>query len=113
MFVKILILSIAKRLAFALPFATALVLNLASLMAHRFQWNPQEVSRFGFLFAVPWGWLLGELPLPPPGNHTLISEAITYGIILWIPAALYAGSLWLLLAAVKSIAVRRPPPGQD
>jgi hypothetical protein len=111
--VKIPILSVAKRLALALPFTIALVLNLASILAHRFQWNPQEVSRFGFLFAVPWGWLLDELPLPPPGNHTLISLAITYGIVLWIPAALYAGSLWLLLAAIKSIVVRRPPPQED
>ena len=99
-------LSVVKRLALALPFAIALVLNLASLLADRFQWNPQEVARLGVLFAIPWGWLLDALPLPATSNHGL-ALVIGYGIILWIPAALYAGSLWLLLAALKFIAVRR------
>ncbi len=83
-----------------MPFVIALLLNALGIAARRFHLPGQRIAGYGFLFGTPWAWLFDRGWV---GNfHNRWLEALTvYASILWIPAALYSGCLWLLLAGIK------------
>src|SRR5436190_852803 len=85
-----------KRILLALPFAAAAALTVLINVADRLHLHREHISGYGFLFATPWAWLLdrgwfGDV------RSRWAQEFIAYAVILWIPALLYSGSLWLLL----------------
>jgi len=94
-----------KRLLFALPFAIATVLNVLMVAADRLHLYREHIAGYGFLFAAPWAWLLDRGWLPQAHNGWL-GAFVGYSIILWIPAALYSGGLWLLIAGIKNAIAR-------
>jgi hypothetical protein len=81
-----------RRLLLLLPFAVAAVLTVLVSLADRLHLNLDHIARYGFLFAMPWAWLLDRGWFR--GFHTLI-------VILWIPALLYSSCLWLLFRGVR------------
>jgi hypothetical protein len=90
------------RIAVALPFAIAGILNMASLTSRTLNLNPEEVSKCAFLFAIPWGWLIDYFGMAQ-FQHRWLWYAYGYAVLLWIPATLYASCIWVLLRAVKFI----------
>jgi hypothetical protein len=96
-----------RRLLIALPLAIACVLNVLMIAANRFHLHREHIAGYGFLFATPWAWLLDRGWFGNVHNRSL--EALFgYAVILWIPAVLYSGCLWLLVVGLKSFAGRRP-----
>lgn len=93
-----------KRSLVALPLAVAAVLTVLNFLAYplRLPLWPEKVATSGFLFFLPWAWLLdhdwfayqGPLPL-----HLLI---IYYAIYCWIPAILYSGCVVLVFRFLTS-----------
>jgi len=84
-----------KRLVNALPLAIAAVLNILMVATRRLPLRREHLAAGGFLFATPWAWLVDHLWLEN-GLHRLLGPVAGYLVILWIPATLYAGCLWLL-----------------
>jgi hypothetical protein len=82
----------------ASPFAVAAALNVLSLAAGRWHLHSQQIPRYGFLFAVPWAWLLDQGW--PTIRQPRLEALLGYIVILWIPAALYSIFLWLVFAVV-------------
>jgi hypothetical protein len=84
----------------------ALLLNVLMIAAGRFHFHREHIAGYGFLFFTPWAWLLDRGWF---GNfHNRWFEVLVgYAFILWIPAALYSGCLWLLLAGIKLRVTRR------
>jgi hypothetical protein len=99
-------MSWAKRLLVSLPFVMALTLNILIVAAVRLHWYREHIYGYCFLFATPWAWLLDHIPV---GNvhHGWLAAFIGYAVILWIPATLYSGCLWLLLVGPRMLAARR------
>jgi hypothetical protein len=62
--------------------------------------NREHIAGYGFLFAIPWAWLLDRGWFGNVHSRWL-EELVGYVIILWIPALLYSGCLWLLLVTVR------------
>jgi len=89
-----------RRILVTLPFAIAAVLNVLMNVADRFQMRREHIAGYGFLFFTPWTWVLdrdwfGKVRTP------WLEALITYAIILWLPALLYSGCLWLLIRALR------------
>ncbi len=63
----------------------------------------------GFLFGTPWAWLLDRGWVPDYHHHSM-QLLFGYAIILWIPALLYSGCLWLLLRGLAKLTNVGPPP---
>jgi hypothetical protein len=84
-----------RRILLAIPFAIATVLNVLSLNADRLHLHREHVAGYGFLFGAPWAWLL-DRGWAPDYHHRFMWYPFGYAIILWIPAILYSGCLWLL-----------------
>ena len=93
------------RILLAVPFAGATALTVLISFADRFHLRSERMAGFGFLFGTPWAWLLDHNWL---GNaHTRrVQSLISYAVVLWIPALLYFGCLWLLLR-VLGVGARR------
>jgi hypothetical protein len=95
----------ARRLVLALPFAIAALLNVLVKIARPLHWRSEHIAGYCFLFGTPWGWLLdrgwfGQF-------HTgWLGNLMTLLILLWIPALLYSGCLWLLMR-VSRVAIGR------
>ncbi len=85
-----------RRLVLALPFAVAAVLNVLVYIARPLHWQTQHVAVYFFLFGAPWAWLLDRGWFGALDSKWLVA-LMGYLIILWIPALLYSGCLWLLL----------------
>jgi hypothetical protein len=65
----------------------------------------QRVEAYGFLFAIPWAWLLDRGWFEDV--HSRWGEALmAYAVLLWVPALLYSGCLWLLLRGLDFVAHR-------
>ena len=86
----------AERLLIASPLAVAAALNILIKVFDRPSSAAQRIAGYGFAFGTPWALLLDHGRF---GNihsrwlETMISSAV----ILWIPAFLYSGCLWLLV----------------
>ena len=96
-----------RRLLVALPLAIAGGLNVLMISADRFHLHRERTAGFGFLFAAPWAWLLDAGWFGNVRNH-ILKVFIGYAVILWIPAMLYSGCLWLLVMCIKRFTARRP-----
>lgn len=90
----------ARRLVLALPFAIAAVLNVLVKIARPLHWRSEHIAGYCFLFATPWGWLLDRGWLGSFASRWLVL------LLLWIPALLYSGCLWLLMR-VSRVAIGR------
>ena len=75
--------------------------------ADRLQLHREHIAGYGFLFATPSIWLLDSMRFRNVHNGWL-TPLLGYVLVLWIPAVLYSGCLWLLLAGLKAVAARRP-----
>jgi hypothetical protein len=95
-----------KRLLVALPFVIAFVLNGFMVAADRLHLHREHIAGYCFLFGTPWSWLLDRGWVPNIHNRWLLA-LVGYAVILWIPAALYSGCLWLLLVGLKIGVARR------
>lgn len=88
-----------------LPFAGAALLNVLVCIARPPHWRTEHVAAYFFLFGAPWAWLLdrgwfGSL------DSRWLQTLMGYLVILWIPALLYSGCLWLLLRVLGTRAGR-------
>jgi hypothetical protein len=97
-------ISLTRRLVIASPFAVACVLNLLSLVTYLLHSNPQHIAGYGFLFAVPWVWLIDGLFVSI--HNRWLAALYGYTIMLWVPAVLYSACLWLLLSGIQVLAIR-------
>jgi len=96
-----------KRLLIAAPFVIAAVLNVLSATANRLHLPGERIAGYGFLFAAPWAWLIDLVGGLPDWHNRWLSLLIGYLFILWIPAALYSGCLWLFLLGLARIRASR------
>ena len=94
-----------KRVLLGLPFVVAALLTLAGAMVDRFHLSREHVAGYLFLFAAPWAWLVDNGWLGTVQNRW-IDSAITYALLLWIPALLYSICLWLLIGGVTFLRSR-------
>jgi hypothetical protein len=85
----------AKRLLIASPFAIVFVLTVLLEVGDRLHIRTERIAGYGFAFATPWAWLLDHDWFGSVHSRWLES-VISYAIVLWIPAFLYAVCLWLL-----------------
>jgi len=99
-----------KRFLITLPFAIAAVLNVLVIVADRFHLHREHVAGYGFLFSTPWAWLLDHPGWFPNVHNRLLMAAMSYAVILWIPAGLYSGCLWLLFLGLGFGRSARNPP---
>jgi hypothetical protein len=81
-----------RRVLLSLPFAVAAVLTVLVTFADRLHLNLERVAGYGLLFATPWAWLLNRGWFS--GFHPLI-------VVLWIPALLYSGCVWLFFRGLR------------
>ena len=93
------------RTALILPFVIAGILNVLVIIARPLHWRTEHVAGYFFLFGTPWAWLLDRGWIGSVNNKWL-DAAIVYSLILWIPAMLYSGSLWLVIWASRAWAKR-------
>ena len=98
-----------KRLLLAAPFIVAFLLNALMVRAdhlHLYR-EGEHMAGYGFLFATPWGWVVDHLW---PGflhiHNRWMRDSLGYLALLWIPAALYSASLWLLLTGIQIVWTR-------
>jgi hypothetical protein len=92
--------TIARRLLLLSPFGVAAVLTILLTMTDHLRMRSEHIAGYGFLFATPWVWLLDQGSFPKIHNRRL-EAVVVYVVLLWIPALLYSGSLWLLLRAIS------------
>ena len=85
----------------AFPFGVAAVLSLLVSVARPLHWRSQRLVGYCFLFATPWLWLLngGEFEWI---HSRWLNILMNHLILLWIPAFLYSGGLWLLLRIFRT-----------
>ena len=91
-----------KRLLIILPFVMAVFLNILVLISKLLHLNNQHIEGYGFLFGAPWGWLTDRGWFEDV-HIKWIKQLVIYLIILWIPACLYSGSIWLGFKTVSGI----------
>jgi hypothetical protein len=94
----------ARRMLVALPLALAFILNTLMVAAIHLGWYRERIAGYGFLFATPWLWAFD--PVCFRNGNRLLGPFIGYAVVLWIPAVLYSGYLWLFLVTIKGIAAR-------
>ena len=101
-----------RRVLLTLPFAIAAVLNVLMLNADRFHIRGQHIAGYCFLFGALWAWLLDRGWVSDYHHHRM-QLLFGYAIILWIPALLYSGCLWLLFLGFARLRNVGRPPTRD
>ena len=91
-----------KRFLIAAPFVIAAMLSVLMLAADRLHLYREHIAGYSFLFATPWARLIDLISFPRPHNWWL-QLFLGYVLILWIPAALYSASIWLLFLGLAKI----------
>jgi len=94
-----------SRIILGIPFVIAASLNVLDIIARPLHWRGEHIDGYCFLFLAPWSWLLDNGWIGPVNNKWL-DQVIAFTIILWVPALLYSGCLWLLIWTSKTV-VRR------
>lgn len=79
-----------------IPFVAAGVFTARSLFGDALHLSRHTTEKYGFLFAVPWAWLLDRSWIGSPHSRWL-ETLIVYLVLLWIPAALYSACLWMIM----------------
>lgn len=99
-----------RRGILALPFLVAASLNVLVCFADNLHLRIEHFAGLGFLFAAPWGWLLEHDWYF--GHHPAqwVDNVVSYVAVLWIPALLYALSLWLLIRGLGWAIIRWARP---
>jgi len=95
-----------KRTLLTLPFMIAALLNVLVISADSGHLPHQRIDGFAFLFSTPWGWLLDH-DWVWHTHSRVFDNLITLAVLLWFPAALYSGCIWLLLRAGRLYRFRR------
>jgi len=85
-----------RRILLALPLVAAGVLTFLISFGDRLHLRSEQVAGYGFLFGIPWAWLLDRGWFEHVHSR-FVQSLIDYAVILWIPAILYSACLWLLL----------------
>jgi hypothetical protein len=98
----------ARRLLVATPFAIAAVLNVLVVTADRIHLHREHIAGYGFLFATPWAWLIDHPGLISNVHNRWLMALFGYAMILWVPAVLYSGCLWLILWCIGIGKSRHP-----
>jgi hypothetical protein len=94
-----------KRILLTLPFAVAAGLTAILAFGPSFPMRREHVAGYAFLFGSPWAWLLDHNWLG--SSHSAgLEHFITYMVILWVPALLYAACLWLVLRGIAYVSTR-------
>lgn len=102
-----------RRILLTVPFALAALLNVLSLNADRLHLHREHVAGYAFLFGAPWAWLLDRGWVPDYHHHRM-QVLFGYAIILWIPALLYSGCLWLLFRGLAQLRnIGKKPRGKN
>ena len=103
-----------RRLLLAAPFIVALLLNALMVRAdhlHLYR-ESQHIAGYGFLFGKPWSWIVDHIwfgflyGIWRGRIHNWMRESLGYLTFLWIPAALYSASLWLVLTGIQIVWTR-------
>ena len=81
-----------------LPFVAAGVLTFLIGFGDRLHLRSEQVAGYGFLFGIPWAWLVDRGWFEHVHSR-FVQSLIDYAVILWIPAILYSACLWLLLVS--------------
>ena len=95
----------AKRILLMLPFVVAAVLNVVVAIAPPMHWRSEHLAGYCFLFGTPWAWLLDRGWFGAT-NSRLLNTILAALIILWIPAFLYSGCIWLIFRFIRFRQVR-------
>ena len=87
-----------RRLVIGFPFIIAAVLTVLMNTVDRVHLH--RVDAYGFLFGLPWAWLLDR------GWFGFVQSrwgeiVLSYLVILWLPALLYSLCLWLSLRGFR------------
>ena len=88
-----------------MPFAAATVLTILVSFGKGLRLTSEQIAGSVFPFFAPWAWLLdrdwfGEV------HSRLFESLISFAFVLWIPAALYAACLWLVIWLLGFLARR-------
>jgi hypothetical protein len=102
---KRLVIVWAKRLLLLSPFVAAAVLTALVILCDRLHLRREHVAGYVFLFGAPWDWLLDRDPFGRVQSRWL-ENVIVYAFLLWIPALLYSGCLWVLMWGIRYLADR-------
>jgi hypothetical protein len=89
-----------RRVVLAIPFAVACLLTVLVNIARPLHWRSEHIAGYCFLFATPWGWLLDRGWFGGVSIRWL-NIVLAHMVLLWGPALLYSGCLWLLLRALR------------
>ena len=90
----------ANRLLVAIPFGIAALLNAVMVGVEHLHLRLDYIARYGFVFSGPWVWL-ESIDTTNHVKNGWLREFLDYVILLWIPAALYAICVWLLLVILR------------
>jgi hypothetical protein len=91
-----MMLTWTRRILLVLPFVTAGVLTFLIGFADRLHLRSERFAGYGFLFGIPWAWLVDRGWFEHV--HSRFAQSLVgYAVVLWIPAILYSACLWLLL----------------
>lgn len=93
------------RLALSFPIIVAATLNVMDIVARPLHWRGERIDGYCFLFGAPWDWLLDNGWIGSV-NSKWLDEVIAYLFILWVPALLYSGCLFMVIWASRTV-VRR------
>lgn len=83
------------------PFMVAAVLNVLISVAKPMQWDSKHLNGYCFLFGTPWVWLLDHGWVWNLIQNRTVDSILATLVLLWIPAALYSGCVWLILRLVR------------
>lgn len=89
------------RILLIFPFVVAGILNTLVIIARPLHWRTEHVAGLFFLFATPWAWLLDRGWVGSVNNKWL-EAAVVYSLVLWVPALLYSGCIWLVMWASRA-----------
>src|SRR5215813_6581452 len=98
---KKLVMVWTTRLVLLSPFVAAAVLTVLVILCDRLHLRREHVAGYVFLFGAPWDWLLPDHDPFGQVQSRWLENLIVYAFLLWIPAVLYSGCLWLLLRSVR------------
>src|SRR6266478_3079915 len=89
-----------RRVILAIPFAVAGLLTVLVNISRPLHWRSEHIAGYCFLFATPWGWLLDRGWFGGV-NSRWLNILLAHVVLLWGPALLHSGCLWLLFRALR------------
>jgi hypothetical protein len=99
-----------RRLLLALPFAYAALFTALALASRDLHLDNRYIEKHVFLFAAPWDWLIDSGLFTFHTQSRWARHFFTFFALLWFPAFLYAGCLWLFFRGFGACSTWRKPP---